>query len=411
MYVKILYIHQYFKTREGYSSTRSYEFATRLVNAGHEVTMLTGDSRITEKEKPISKGLISKKYNIDGIDVIAIKDNYSNYMSKMSRIFTFLSFLILSSLQGLFLKKHDVIYATSTPLTIGVPAIVISFFKRIPYVFEVRDLWPEAPIQMGIIKSNFLIKLLKKFERIVYKKAAHIVALSPGMVEGVLNENISESKVSMIPNSCDIELFSEENSDASIYKEKYKLGDNFVAIHPGSMGIANGLFYIVEAAKILEDMGNQRVKILLTGDGATKPKLEKYCKDNNLSNVIFTGRIPKNDMPNLLATTDISITSFLNIPILATNSPNKFFDSLAAGKPVIVNSNGWTKDIVEKNNIGFYVDPESPKELALLLDELCKSTRYKLKDKGKRAREVAENEFDRNKLAEKLEQILLSFKK
>src|SRR5699024_7342541 len=244
----ILYIHQYYKTREGSYSTRSFAFAKRYVDAGHNVTMLTGDSRLTDNDMPISTGLFSSRYNIEGIEVIAIKNKCSNYMSKLKRIYTFISFLILSTFKGLLIKSHDVIYATSTPLTVGFPAMVISKFKRTPYVFEVRDLWPEAPIQMGVIKNNLLIKVLKKFERKIYKNASHIVALSPGMEQGVLKENVPKSKVSMLPNSSDLDLFSKENSKPMKYIEKYNLAGDFVAIHPGSMGVANGLFYLVEAA-------------------------------------------------------------------------------------------------------------------------------------------------------------------
>lgn len=405
--MKVLYIHQYFKTREGFSSTRSYEFAKRLVDAGHQVTMLTGSSRLTEKEIPISKGKIYQTYNIDGIEVVAIRDRYSNYMGNFRRILTFISFLILSSVVGLRIKKHDIIYATSTPLTIGIPAMFISFVKKTPYIFEVRDLWPEAPIQMGVIKNKTIIKVLRCFEKVIYNRSSHIVTLSPGMTEGVLAHGIPKTKISMIPNSCDNDLFSKVNSDPKIFIDMFDLQDKFVAIHPGSMGVANGLMYIVKAAKYLQDLGNDRVVILLTGDGATKPSLEKYCQANGLKNVIFTGRVPKYKMPNLLAATDITITSFQNIPILATNSPNKFFDSLAAGKPIIVNSSGWTREIVEKKDLGYYVNPEEPRELANLLHSLSKGSKEHLLIKGKNAREIAETKFDRDLLAKKLEKILL----
>lgn len=407
--MKILYIHQYFKTREGHSSTRSYEFAKRLVEAGHEVTVITGDSRLTSKDTPVSRGLLSNRYLIDGINVIAIKNKYSNYMSNTRRIFSFLSFLFLATLKSVFTKKHDIVYATSTPLTVGIPAIAVKLFRRTSFVFEVRDLWPEAPIQMGAIRNKFIIGILKGLEKMIYNSSSHLVALSPGMSEGILKHGISEKKVSMIPNSCDLDLFHNEKVDKHYFKSKYELENKFVLIHPGSMGRANGLNYVVQAANELKKMGNRNVKILLTGDGQTRPLLEKYCNENNLKNVVFTGNIPKKDMPSLIAATDITITSFLNIPILATNSPNKFFDSLAAGKPVIVNSNGWTKDLVLENDIGYYVDPNKPVELANLLNQLSKDS-TRLKEKGYRARKLAEAKFDRDKLAKQLEQILIANK-
>lgn len=406
--MRILYIHQYFITRKSNSGTRSYEFAKRFVESGHQVTIITGDIGLKDKEVPIKKGLIFSEYLIDGIKVIAIKNKYSNRMSNFRRILSFITFLILSTVKGVFIKKHDIVFATSTPLTIGLTGSFVKFFRRIPFVFEVRDLWPEAPIQLGAVKNKFLIALLKKMEKAIYKYSDHIVALSPGMVDGIIDVGISKSKITMIPNSCDLELFNSEKNKTQYYREKYNLKDKFVAIHPGSMGKANGLQYIVEAAGVLQDMGDNNVTILLTGDGFTKPMLEKDCKDKGIKNIIFTGNISKSDMPELIANTDITITSFLNKPILATNSPNKFFDSLAASKPVIVNSNGWTKDMVMDYDIGYFVSPEKPEDLATLLRNLGEDS-SNLEKKGQNARKLAESKFDRNKLAIQLEAILVEY--
>ncbi|MFB5662693.1 glycosyltransferase family 4 protein [Alteribacillus sp. HJP-4] len=404
--MKILYIHQYFKTRESSAGIRSYEFAKKLVEKGHTVTMLTGDSKLIINEKPFKKSIFINEYYIERIHVIAIKNKYSNYMSYSRRIISFLNFLFLSSLKSIFLKDYDVIYATSTPLTVGVPALLIKKIKKTPYVFEVRDLWPEAPKQMGAIKSPVILKLLTKLEKTIYKNSSHIVALSPGMELGVRNSGIDKNDISMVPNCCDLDLFKTVKNK-EFFINKFELQNNLVVIHPGSMGSANGLEYLIKAAYYLKQKNNNNVKFLLTGDGGTKPILKKMCKNYRLNNVIFTGNIPKKSMPDLLAACDLSITSFKNIPILATNSPNKFFDSLAAGLPTIVNSNGWTKEIVEKNDIGFYTDPKDPKRLAELLDDLSKmESKILLKDMGNRARKLAESKYDRNKLALQVEKIL-----
>ncbi|WP_078392862.1 glycosyltransferase family 4 protein [Shouchella patagoniensis] len=405
--MRILYIHQYFKTKEGFSSTRSLEFGRLLTEKGHEVTMLTSDVHLKLSKEPIvKKTILTKEYNIEGMKVIAIKNNYSNYMGKIRRICSFLLFMFLSTYQGLILKRHDIVYATSTPLTIGVPAFIISKIKRVPYVFEVRDLWPEAPIQMGFIKNKKVIKLLRWFEKKIYKHASHVIALSPGMCEGVIKAGKDQNKVTMISNSCDLEMFDE--TDMELPKEIGELlsTDQLIAVHPGTMGEANGLNYIVDAAEILKNNGTKDVVILLTGDGSNRPILEGLCKHKDISNIIFTGNIPKKFMPSFLSKVDITITSFKDIPILATNSPNKFFDSLAAGKPTIVNSPGWTKDLVEEHSIGFYVDPKRPNELADLLNELTKEKEV-LKEMGERSRVVAEKYFDRKKLANQLENILI----
>ncbi|WP_327987323.1 glycosyltransferase family 4 protein [Geobacillus thermodenitrificans] len=241
-----------------------------------------------------------------------------------------------------------------------------------------------------------------------YEEASNIVALSPGMEEGIVSTGISSSKVRMIPNCSDIDLFGKEinEKDRQALIKKYQLHGKFVVIHGGSMGVANGLDYIIKAAIELKKLGDRDIVFILTGDGKTKPYLEQMCKENNLDNVIFTGAVPRQEMPSLLAISDITITSFKNIPILATNSPNKFFDSLAASKPVIVNSNGWTRNVVENHNIGYYVDPDHPIQLAQLLLEI-KGKKGMLKEMGKKARNLAEEKFERIKLAKQVERVLL----
>ncbi|MFS0555431.1 glycosyltransferase family 4 protein [Brevibacillus sp. 179-C8.2 HS] len=402
--IKILYIHQYFTTRDGATGTRSYEFAKYLVKQGHEVTLLTGDSSLPKVHRDQIKGFYHR-FAIDGIQVIAVRNRYSNYMGFFRRAFAFFSFVFLSILIGLFVKRHDVVLATSTPLTVAIPALFIKKLRRTPFVFEVRDLWPEAPIQLGAIRSPFLISMLRSLERKTYKEAAHIVALSPGMEEGVGRPNVT-----LIPNCSDLDMFCADNmdpEDLEACRRKYGLAtDKLIVIHGGAMGVANGLEYMTDAAKILHDRAEHDILLVLAGEGKTRPQLEKFCMENNLKNVIITGSVPRKEVPILLALSDITMTSFKNIPILATNSPNKFFDSLAAAKPVIVNSAGWTKDIVEKHNIGFYVDPDHPEQLANLLVEL-KNQSHDLVEMGERARKLAEDKYERIKLAAQMEAVLV----
>ncbi|GAA0367821.1 glycosyltransferase family 4 protein [Bacillus horti] len=415
--MRILYIHQYFTTRGGASGTRSYEFAKYLVQQGHQVTVITGDAML-ESETPIEKGHQVDKYKLDGIDILAIRNHYSNYMGFYQRVLSFLKFMLGATMLGITRKNFDIVFATSTPLTVAVPALLIKTIKRWPFVFEVRDLWPEAPIQMGMLRSRFLQKGLKLLERFTYRQAKHIVALSPGMVEGILNEKIEEEKVSMIPNCSDLELFAPAFLSNPAYVEqreevraRYRIKEHqLVLTHGGSMGVANGLEYVIGAAIYLKQMEEQNVVFMLTGDGKTKPQLEALCEEFELDNVIFTGSIPRKDMPKILGATDITITSFKDLPILATNSPNKFFDSLAAGRAVIVNSNGWTKDIVEQHSIGYYVNPKSPEELGKLLLEL-KDQKEQLRIMGRNARTLAERKYDRLKLAEQIESILADHSK
>lgn len=371
------------------------------------MTVLTGDSALLN-EQPQTEGVLTRRFQMEGVQVIAIKNKYSNYMGFVRRVVSFFLFVLHSSLIGLSLPRPDLVLATSTPLTVAVPALLMKKLKRVPYVFEVRDLWPEAPIQIGAIRSPLLIFLLRRLEKIAYEEAEHVVALSPGMAEGVRQAGIRPDKVTVIPNCCDLDLFSPEAVDQSSVADfirRNDLGGKLLITHGGAMGIANGLEYVLEAARLLEDMRETSIVFLLAGDGKTKPQLEAYTRKHALSNVRFTGSIPRKEMPVLLAASDMTITSFADLPILATNSPNKFFDSLAAARPVIVNSAGWTKDIVEKHGVGFYVDPKKPEDLANLLQEV-KNGRHDLTRMGRSARALAQDAFERIKLAIQLEDVL-----
>jgi len=303
--VKILYLHQYFNTRENAGGIRSYEFSRLWIKNGHSVDMITSDGFIKDESK--TNKVASQV--IDGINVTSIPANYSNYMSKFNRIQSFLKFMYRSTRIGLKKNDYDVIYATSTPLTIAIPALIISKIKKKPFVFEVRDLWPEAPVQMGVIKSKIVIYMLKKLECYTYKKAEHVISLSPGMQEGVLETGILIENSSVVPNCSDLELFKDNSKTSSLDPQFLaRLEGKFVAIHAGSMGEANGLDYIVKAAEKLKNA--KEIVIILTGDGMTKPRLEKYCKENNLNNVLFTGKVSKKDIPSLISHSNITITSF-----------------------------------------------------------------------------------------------------
>lgn len=398
--MRILYVHQYFATRSGATGTRSYEFAKYLVGQGHHVTMITGDAQLPDL--PASEDV--RVVDIDGIEVVAIPNRYSNYMTKAARIRSFLQFMMRSIREARKRSHFDVVFATSTPLTVGITGMLAKRRNKIPFVFEVRDLWPEAPVQMGVITSKPMIQALKTAERVIYRAADHIVALSPGMVDGVLAEGVPAHKVSMIPNCSDLDLFRPDIGRDEQLVESLGLTGKFIAIHAGSMGEANGLMYVVEAAKVAKERGLDDLAFVLSGDGKTRPVLEAKCREYGLTNVVFTGSIKKQDMPKYVALADVTMTLFLPKPILGTNSPNKFFDAISAGKPVVVNTRGWVKDIVLQEQIGRAVAPERPDELVDALEEL-RAIPDELRAMGVRARALAEREYNRLQLAAQVEAI------
>ena len=399
--MKIVYIHQYFCTPEEPGGTRSYWFARELVKRGHEVVMVTS----TNVAHPEAGRVV-----IDGIEVEYVKNEYSNYFSPWKKVWSFVKFMRSSIKQASKEKNVDVVYATSTPLTVGIVALWLKWRKKWKYIFEVRDLWPEFPIQVGAIKNRFVIWVLRKLEKKIYDKAEFVVALSPGMMDGVLQAGTPKDKVCVIPNmSKPDEFYPHERSQEIV--ERFGLRtDKFNIVHFGSMGVANGLVYIIDTAQLLHDEHIDDVNFVFVGDGATLPKLQAEVQKRGLNNVQFLGSHKMRVVSEIVNCCDVSITSFLDLPILYTNSPNKLFDSLSAGKPIIVNSAGWTKDLVEKENCGCYVDPHQPQDF---VDKIVvmKGDKNLLETWGKNARRLSLEVFDKAKLSKQMAEIVEKYGK
>ncbi len=393
--MRILYIHQYFKTPLEPGGTRSYWISKKLVEVGHQVTMITSKSGMKSKTETVM---------IDGIQVIYVNVPYDNNMSIPARLYAFMRFMWLSTAVG-FQKEFDLVIATSTPLTVGFPALVLKKLRQKPYIFEVRDLWPEVPIQMGGLKNRMLIELAKVFERSIYKNAIHIIALSPGMYEGVKSVGVSDEKISMIPNMSKIDEFWPREKNLVLQRELGLSESSFKIIHFGTLGIANGAMSIIETAIHMKKEVD--VEFIFLGGGSTEKELEDRCRRENLKNVHFLGKFGMTTTSEIVNVCDVSIVSFLNLPILYTNSPNKLFDSLSAGKPIIVNSAGWTKELVEEYKCGLYVDPDNPDSLknAILF---LKNNKEAAKQMGKASRKLAEDQYDKSILVQKFAEIILA---
>lgn len=394
--MKILYIHQYFKTPSEPGGTRSYWIAQALLNKGHDVTMITSASNFKDRVTSIK---------IDGIDVIYIKEEYSQDMSISRRLKSFFYFMIKSTIIALNQKNVDIVFATSTPLTVGFPALILKWFKKKPFIFEVRDLWPEVPIQMGAMKNKLVKSIAISFEKIIYRNAKHVIALSPGMREGVL-KYLNKENISIIPNMSKIDQFFPRLKNKE-FAEKIGLNNNtFKVVHFGSLGLANGADTIIESAKLLKN--DDSIEFVFIGGGSTEYQLKERCKEFELNNVLFLGRFSMKDTSEIVNICDVSIVSFSDIPILYTNSPNKLFDSLSAAKPIIVNSAGWTKELVENENCGFYVDPNKPQQLVEKIRLLQKSPEL-VTFMGGNARKLAENVYDKNILCNQVVKVIEDF--
>ncbi|MCP4260023.1 MAG: glycosyltransferase family 4 protein [Planctomycetes bacterium] len=400
----ILYIHQHFATPEGSTGTRSYEFARRWVKAGHKVTLITGYYDIGGLQ--VNKALYQKQ-TIEGINVVVVGTKYSNKQSYICRIISFMSFCLLSIYAGLRTIDVDVIYATSTPLTVGIPAMFIKWLRKVPFVFEVRDQWPEIPIKLGIIKNSFLIKTLLWLEKTIYKSCSSIVSLSQGQADGIKEVLTDEKPITVIPNSCDVDVFRPE-IDGSGIRQKRGWGDKLVLIHTGAMGKVNGLQFVIEAADKLKDHSD--IIFVLIGDGNQKSSMESEVKKRGLANVEILSSVPKRELPEYYAAADTGLVIIGNYPIIEHNSANKFFDSLSAGRPVLINYSGWQRKILEENEAGFGCDLynlEKFVEKVLYLN----SHRQQVKQMGQNARRVAVEKFNRDRLAKQALEIISELKK
>lgn len=345
------------------------------------------------------KRLVEKQI-VDNIHVIYIRNKYSNDMGIVSRFYSFLRFVLLSTIQSLRIERIDLLIATSTPLTVGIPALVLRSLRRTKFLFEVRDLWPEAPIQLGGLKNRTLRRIALSLEKRIYVRAEHIIALSPGMRDGVLARNIPSDKVSMIPNMSKVDRFYPRDPNLDI-ADKYSIDTSkFNCIYFGALGLTNGIEYIVKAAKSLSNKGNKKINILFVGAGSMARWLEEIKKQPDIYNIQYLGPLSMNVLSEVVNLCSVSLVTFKNIPILYTNSPNKLFDSLSAGKPVIVNSPGWTKKLVEEKECGAYVDPENSDELVKLLEDWSLAPDV-IRRLGENARKLAETEYDKSILTKK----------
>ena len=404
----ILYLHQYFATRKGMTGTRSYEFARYLVGKGHRVTMLA--SGLENREFPVHEGEQYSEFETEGIRVVAIAAAYNDPqvgtgISGLQRMFKFFQFAWLACRVGKKLPSPNVVFATHTPLTIGLAGLNLAQYFKVPFIFEVRDLWPEALVNVGALKNPLAIWWLERMAKKIYTGAKHIIALSPGMKDGIVRTGVPADKVTVIPNASDLDLFSPD-IDGSAQREQLGLKDRFTAIYFGAMGLANGLEYVIEAARILSKHRSNHIVLVLLGRGGKRAELEKLASKYELKNVIFSDSAPdKEQLARIVAGCDVCLTIY-RATKEHTWSPNKMFDALAAGKPVLINVPGWLGETIEKNNCGRCLDARRPEKLADALEELAADPEL-CQQMGKNARELAQREFDRTKLANLFEKVLI----
>lgn len=395
--MKVIYFHQHFSTPKGSAGIRSYEMARRLLARGHQVTMVCGSygGGETGLSEPFVGG--RRRGTVDGIDIVEFDLAYSNADGFVKRGLTFVKFAVRSI--GLaFTEQYDVLFATTTPLTAGIPGILARWLRGKPFVFEVRDLWPELPRAMGVIRNPLVLWAMGVLEWASYRSAHRLVGLSPGIVEGIAHRGVPRDRIASVPNGCDLGIFAGE---VQPWRPAGVRTTDLMAVFAGTHGMANGLDAVLNAAVELKHRGRDDIKLVLIGQGKLKAGLQARAAREGLDNVVFHDPVNKAKLAGLMAATDLGLQILANVPAFYYGtSPNKFFDYIAAGLPVLNNYPGWLAEMITEHRCGFAVSPDNPVAFADALEQAA-ADRDALKAMGQRGHALAETQFDRIKLADR----------
>jgi len=312
------------------------------------------------------------------------------------RLVAFASFMLSSVMVSIRMRQVDVVIGTSPPIFQAFSAWLVSFFRRRLFVLEIRDLWPEFAIDMGVLKNSTLISMSRWLERFLYARAKHIIVNSPAYKDYLVDRGVSDGKISLIPNGVDKNMF-DPTADGLAFQQEFSLDKSFVVTYAGALGLANDIPVILRAADRLREYSH--IRFLLVGDGKERPALEKFVENNKLTNVIFTGSVPKSVIPEVLAASDVCVATLQDIPMFRTTYPNKVFDYMASGRPVILAIDGVIRQVVEASGGGVYVRPGDDKGLAEAV-RFMDENRKLAQRLGKAGRDYIEKHFDRSKHAE-----------
>lgn len=396
--MRITYLHQYFNTPSMSGGTRSYEMARRLVMMGHEVSIVS-----SWREPDGRKGWFTTFEA--GFQVHWLRVPYSNHMNFIRRMVSFLKFAWGAAHKSALIPS-DVVFATSTPLTIALPGVYAARRRKVPMVFEVRDLWPEVPIAMGALSNPLMRYAARHLERFAYWNSEELVALSPAMAAGIARSGVSSEAITEIPNSCDLDLFFPSNRLRREFRLAHGINlDKILFVYTGTFGRVNDVSYLAHLAFALLD--DPRFHFLSVGDGVDYNAVHQLAVHYGVlnKNMTMLQRVPKAEMTSILAAADIASSFIAPIPELEGNSANKFFDGLAAGCCFAVNHGGWQADILRESGAGLQLERDVTLA-ALQLQELVDHPE-RLAGAKVAARQLAEEQFSRDKLAARLEKVLL----
>ena len=404
--MNILFFTHYFPPEGNAPASRTYEHCVRWVRAGHEVTVITCVPNVPNGVPYEGyKNRWRQEETVDGIRVIRVWTYLAPNAGVKKRIFNFVSYMLTALWAGLLVKRPDVVIATSPQFFCGLAGMIVQAIRRLPFVLEIRDIWPESITAVGAMKRGRAIQVLEWLEKKMYAIADHIVAVGQGYRDNVLSKASSPEKISVIYNGVDGEAFEPQGPD-SVWLNEQGLADKFVCAYVGTIGMAHGLETVLDAAEILKSQGRSDIGFLLVGDGANREALEEDCRARGVESwVRFTGRLDKSEMPKVTASSDALLVHLKPCDLFQTVIPSKIFEAMAMERPIIMGVQGESAEIVRRAGAGIEMEPGNAESLVHCVTQLCDDTELK-KRLSCSGRQFVLQEFSRDRFADQFLSLL-----
>jgi glycosyltransferase involved in cell wall biosynthesis len=402
--MKILLLNQAFVSPDEPGHTRHFEMAQYLRDHGHELVIVASDLNYQTGQRTVERHGVFTEQMIDGVRVLRSYIYPTLHRSYFWRIVSFFSFMFSSVWTALSVKDADLIMGTTPQIFQAVSAWFVAFVRNKPFLLEVRDLWPEFGISMGVITNPILISLTRWLEKFLYARATHILVNSPAYKEYMVAKGVPANKITYIPYGTDVDMFN-PSVDGLAVRKRLGLEDKFVVLYAGALGQANDIYTVLCAAKHLND--ENQIRFVFWGDGKERPNLQSEAERLNLENVIFAGVCPKKEMPFVIASSDVCLAILQNVPMFRTTYPNKVFDYMAAARATVLVIDGVIREVIESSNGGVFVEPANHELLAKTILELSKDPQ-RVKQMGVNARAYLVQHLDRR---DKLDETLLLLQK
>ena len=403
--MRVVFFSHYFTPEGNAPASRTYEHCKRWADAGHQITVITCAPNVPDGVvyEGYKNRIWPQRETIDGVDVIRVWTYVAANAGNAKRILNFVSYMMSAVLCFLFFcRRPNLIVATSPQFFCGWAGTIASWMKWCPFILEIRDIWPESIVTVGALKNTSLpVRVLEVLEKWMYRSANHIVTVGNGYRDNVLSKVDVGNRISVVTNGVDPDVFSPQEPSPQ-FRTQHKLGDRFVCSYVGTIGMAHGLRVVVRAAKILKSMERDDIVFCLVGDGANRKQLEKEVQDSGLTDMVrFTGRLPKSDMPMVLASSDCLLIHLKKTDLFATVIPSKIFEAMAMKRPLVMGVEGESADIVQESGSGIAMESDNEQQLvdAVLKLKDDDQLRNQLCNNG---REFVSKNYTRDSLAQKM---------